>query len=78
MIHRHLHAEGNHWSVAVIDSIWERGDDKDVLQLLRTLYADPLGPAAEAVLRAAPHSSVYGYPKMFVMALERWRGREKE
>lgn len=76
MIHRHLNILEGEWSVAVIESIWERGADRDVIALLRTLRKEPFGAAAQAVQKALPHSKVYGYPTLFRIALERWRARK--
>jgi hypothetical protein len=76
MIHRHLNVPEGEWSVAVIESIWERGADRDVIALLRTLRKEPFGAAAQAVEKTLPHSKVYGYPTLFRVALERWRARK--
>ena len=65
MKHRHLNIKSNQWGVAVIESIWERGSDEDIHELLKACKKDPFGPAAIAVRRAIPHSKVYGYPLMF-------------
>jgi hypothetical protein len=73
MLHRHLDAPKNEWSVAAVESILERGPDRDVIALLRVVREDPYGLAAEAVLRTIPHMHVYGYPKMFKIAIEGWR-----
>jgi hypothetical protein len=76
MIHRHLNVSEGEWSVAVIESIWERGADRDVIALLRTLRKEPFGAAAQAVEKTLAHSKVYGYPRLFGIALERWRARK--
>jgi len=65
MRHRHLNVKSSQWGVAVIESIWERGSDKDIRSLLKECKKDPFGPAADAIRRAIPHSKVYGYPLMF-------------
>jgi hypothetical protein len=75
MIHRHLDTREGDWSVAVVESLWERGADRDVIALLRILRKEPFGAAAQAVQKALPHSKVYGYPALFRIALERWRAR---
>jgi hypothetical protein len=76
MIHRHLDTREGDWSVAVVESLWERGMDRDIVELLRILRGDPFGAAAQAVEKALPHSKVYGYPRLFRIALERWRARK--
>lgn len=70
MKHRHLNSQPDRWGVAVIESIWERGSDKEILKLLRECKRDPFGPAANAVRKTIPHSKVYGYPKMFKLFLQ--------
>ena len=70
MKHRHLDIKSDHWGVAVIESIWERGSDEDIRSLLRECMNDPIGPAANAIRRAIPYSKVYGYPSMFRLFLE--------
>jgi hypothetical protein len=70
MEHRHLDISPGEWGVAVVESIWERGSDQDILGLLREVRRNPNGPASAAVRRALPRSSVYGYPAMFKLLLE--------
>lgn len=41
MIHRHLETREGEWSVAVIESIWERDTDKDIIELLGTYAKSP-------------------------------------
>lgn len=65
MKHRHLDIQPDQWSIAVVESIWERGTDKDIRALLRECKKEPYGSAATAVRKAIPHSKVYGYPLMF-------------
>jgi len=69
MKHRHLNIQHDRWGVAVVESIWERGSDKDIQKLLRECKKDPFGPAANAVRKAIPHSKTYGYPFMFHLFL---------
>jgi hypothetical protein len=76
MTHRHLDTREGDWSVAVVESLWERGADRDVIALLRILRKEPFGAAAQAVQKALPHSKVYGYTALFRIALERWRARK--
>lgn len=71
MPHRHL--DTTDWTVAAVASVLERGDALDVLELLRALAREPHGPAAEAALRAAAASDVYGYPELLRACLKRWR-----
>jgi hypothetical protein len=52
MDHRHLDIAPGEWGVAVVESIWERGSDQDVLSLLREVRSNPHGPASAAVRRA--------------------------
>ena len=75
-MHRHLNVTYGEWSIAVIESLWERGTDRDIVGLLQILREDPFGAAAQAVEKALPHSRVYGYPRLFRIALERWRARK--
>ncbi len=70
MKHRHLDIKSDQWSVAIIESIWERGSDEHIRRLLRACKDDPFGPAVNAVRRAIPHSKVYGYPAMFKYFLD--------
>jgi hypothetical protein len=77
MIHRHLDTREGEWSVAVVESIWERGMDSDIVGLLQIVRGAPFGAAAQAVEKALPHSKVYGYPRLFRIALERWRARKE-
>jgi len=76
MIHRHLNISENDWSVTAVESILERGSDRDILDLLKTVRKDPFGPAAEAVLKAMPHMHVYGYPALFRTAITSWRAEK--
>lgn len=73
MEHRHIEATGDQWGVAVIHSIWERGSEQDIVELIREVRSNPA--AAEAVRRAIPHSRVYGWPKFFRMYLEKVHGK---
>ncbi len=52
----------------VIHSIWERGSDADIKALIREVKVNP--EAADAVRRAIPHSTVYGFPRFFELYLE--------
>ncbi len=76
MIHRHLDTREGDWSVAVVESLWERGMDRDIVELLKILRGAPFGAAAQAVEKALLHSKVYGYPRLFGIALERWRAKK--
>ncbi len=79
MDHRHLNVPDGHWSVAVVDSVLERGGAADVTALLRELRRDPFGAAARAAEEAAAHSEVYGYPNLILACLEEWRrGQPRE
>ncbi|MEW6667559.1 MAG: hypothetical protein AB1512_20320 [Thermodesulfobacteriota bacterium] len=73
MRHRHLDISENDWSIAGVESILERGSDADIISLLKVVRKDPYGPAAEAVLKAIPHLTVYGYPALFKRAIKEWR-----
>jgi hypothetical protein len=73
MQHRHLNVEPGRWSIAVVDSILERGGASDVRALLDELQRDPFGEAARAAEAAAANSAVYGYPQLIVACLEKWR-----
>lgn len=73
MLHRHLDISETEWSVAGVESILERGSDADIIGLLKTVFKDPYGAAAQAILRAAPHLRVYGYPALFKTAIMEWR-----
>jgi hypothetical protein len=71
MEHRHIDMEPGEWSVAAVESVWERGSDHDVAALLAECRDNPSGPAARAVRKAIPHSTVYGFPTLFRLVLER-------
>ena len=58
MEHRHINTKNNQWNVAVVNSIWERGLEKDICALIREVKIN--AKAADAVKRAIPHSNVYG------------------
>ncbi len=73
MEHRHLERLEERWSIAVVESILERGSDAEIIDLLKTLRRDPHGEAAEAVRKAIPHLRVYGYPALLRRALNYWR-----
>jgi hypothetical protein len=73
MEHRHLNVEPGRWSIAVVDSILERGGASDVWALLHELRRDPFGEAARVAEQAAATSTVYGYPQLIVACLEKWR-----
>lgn len=73
MEHRHLDVEPGRWSVAVVESILERGGASDVRALLDELRREPFGVAARAAETAAANSAVYGYPQLIVACLEKWR-----
>lgn len=75
MEHRHLDVAPGRWSVAVVDSILERGGASDVWALLDELRRDPFGEAARAAEAAIEHSDVYGYPRLIAACLEKWRRR---
>lgn len=70
---RHRHLDTTRYSTAAIASILERGGASDILALMRALRADPDGEAAEAALRAADASEVYGYPELIRACLQEWR-----
>jgi hypothetical protein len=69
MEHRHINVENDEWGVAVILSIWERGTEDDIRDLIREVKRNP--KAADAVRRSIAHSQVYGWPKFFKMFLEK-------
>jgi hypothetical protein len=69
MEHRHINVKDGKWGVAVVHSIWERGSDDDIRALIREVKRNP--KAANAVLRAIPHSRVYAWPRFFEMFLEK-------
>lgn len=73
MKHRHIEITGDQWGVALIHSIWERGAEQDIVELIREVGSNPA--AVEAVRRAIPHSSVYGWPKFFRIYLEKVYGK---
>jgi len=72
MEHRHLNTKPGEWGVAVIHSIWERGSDEDLCDLIREVKINP--KAADAVRRAIPYSKVYGWPRFFRLYLEKIYG----
>ena len=70
---RHRHLDTSRYSTAAIASILERGGASDVIALMRVLRADPAGETADAALRAAAASEVYGYPELIRLCVEKWR-----
>ena len=78
MKHRHLDIDAAQYSVATISSILERGDARDVIELLRTLRRDPSGPVAKLAKIACRNSDVYGYPALFRACLEEWSGEQRK
>lgn len=71
MEHRHL--DTAHLSTAAVASILERGRAADLLALFAALRREPDGAVAEAALRAAATSDVYGYPELVRACLQAWR-----
>ena len=55
MEHRHINVGNDEWGVAVIHSIWERGTEDDIRDLIREVKTNP--KAADAVRRAFPNPS---------------------
>jgi hypothetical protein len=78
MRHSHLDMGDTDWSIAIVESVLERGPDSEIIALLKAVRKNPYGPAAEAVLRSIPHLRVYGYPKMFKIAIAAWRAQTDE
>lgn len=70
---RHRHLDSASLSVAAVASILERGGASDLRALFAALRRDPHGAAADAALRAAAASEVYGYPQLLRDCLEAWR-----
>ncbi|MSP15942.1 MAG: hypothetical protein EXR73_04910 [Myxococcales bacterium] len=73
MEHRHINVAPGCWSVAVVESILERGGASDVWALLDELRRDPAGEPARAAESAIANSTVYGYPQLIAACLEKWR-----
>ena len=71
MQHRHL--DSAQFTTAAVASILERGGASDLRALFSVLKRDPHGAAAEAALRAAEASEVYGYPELLRACLQTWR-----
>jgi hypothetical protein len=71
MQHRHL--DSTQFTTAAVASILERGGASDLRALFSALRRDPHGAAAEAALRAAQGSEVYGYPELVRACLQAWR-----
>ena len=74
MQHRHL--DSAHFSTAAVASILERGGASDLRALLSALKRDPHGAVADAALRAAQASEVYGYPELLRVCVQAWRNRQ--
>jgi len=75
MEHRHINTKNDEWGVAVVHSIWERGSEDDIRELIREVKRN--AKAADAVRRAIPHSEVYdGWPKFFKLYIDKTYGRE--
>ena len=72
MKHRHINIKNGEWGVAVVHSIWERGSDDDIRELIREVKTNV--KTANAVRRAIPHSEVYGWPRFFKLYLDRIYG----
>ena len=72
MKHRHINTKNGEWGVAVVHSIWERGSDDDIRELVREVKTNV--KTADAVRRAIPHSEVYGWPRFFKLYLDRIYG----
>ncbi len=73
MQHRHLELPEGVYSVAAVHSVLERGGASDLLDLLRAIRQDPFGDAAEAAIKAASRSDVYGYSAVLLAYVEAWR-----
>lgn len=73
MRHRHIDIPEGVYPVAAIHSIIERGGASDVMDLLRAIHDDPNGETADAALKAARSSRVYGYPALLVACITAWR-----
>ncbi|HEA65239.1 hypothetical protein LCGC14_2682900 [marine sediment metagenome] len=74
MEHRHINTKDREWGVAVVHSIWERGSEDDIRDLIREVKKN--AKAADAVRRAISHSEVYGWPTFFKLYLDKIYGRE--
>jgi len=74
MKHRHIDTQPGQWAPVLVHSIWERGTDADIKALIRQVKINP--QAAEAVRKAIPHSTVYGYPRFFKLYLEKLDGKK--
>lgn len=74
MEHRHINTKNDEWGVAAVHSIWERGSEDDIRELIREVKRN--AKAADAVRRAIPHSEVYGWPRFFKLYLDKTYGRE--
>jgi len=74
MKHRHIDTTPGQWAPALVHSIWERGADADIKALIRQVKSNP--QAADAVRKAIPHSTVYGYPRFFKLYLEKLDGKK--
>jgi len=74
MEHRHINFKDNEWNVTAVHSIWERGLEKDICDLIREVKVN--ARAADTVRRAIPHSKVYGWPKFFRLYIEKIYGEK--
>jgi hypothetical protein len=73
MEHRHINLKPGQWGVAAVHSIWERGSDHDIKELIHLVRVNPA--VADAVRRAIPHSKVYGFPRFFELYLDKLYGK---
>jgi len=68
MEHRHINTKHGEWTVAMVHSIWERGLEADIWALIQEVKHNTA--AADAVRKAIPHSTVYGWPRFFDLYLK--------
>lgn len=73
MQHRHLDVKPDYRNFEVIESIFERGSDKDQIDLISEAYRDPFGPVSELILQVVSQNKYYGWSKGLPEIINIWR-----
>ncbi|NTF17998.1 hypothetical protein G6L37_06245 [Agrobacterium rubi] len=72
MEHRHIET-GDILTVAAVESVLERGRDREFIAMMNGLRAEPFSRSADNALVAAEGTDVYGRSKMLTACIEKWR-----
>ena len=73
MEYRHINLPVDRWNREAVESVFERGDDADVLALLKAVRRDPWGDLADLAIAVTADSDYYGWSQAIPRAVERWR-----